>query len=83
MSIYTVYSIYKDIFKVEPGQIIRLEAGSKRVKKHNFWSIEKVYKKGSMNQFSFTSSEAVNKLESVLSNAVSSVEEKRGSSDCL
>ena len=71
-SIPAPYSIYKDIYKVAPGQIISLEAGSKTVKKNNFWSIEKVYKKGSMNQFSFSSSEAVNKLESVLSNAVSS-----------
>ena len=71
-SIPAPYSIYKDIYKVEPGQIILLEAGSKKVKKHNFWSVERVYNYGSMNQFSFSSSEAVNKLESVLSNAVSS-----------
>ncbi len=71
-SIPAPYSIYKDIYKVEPGQIISLEAGSKKFKKHNFWSIEKVYNKGNMNQFSFSSSEAVNKLENVLSNAVSS-----------
>jgi asparagine synthase (glutamine-hydrolysing) len=57
---------------VEPGQIIRLEAGSKKVERHNFWSIEEVYDEGNMNQFSFSPSEAVNKLESVLSNAVSS-----------
>ena len=57
---------------MEPGQIIRLEAGSKEVERHKFWSIEKVYDEGNMNQFSFSSSEAVNKLESILSNAVSS-----------
>ena len=71
-SIPAPYSIYEDIYKVEPGQIIRLEAGSKEVERHKFWSIEKVYDEGNMNQFSFSSSEAVNKLESILSNAVSS-----------
>jgi asparagine synthase (glutamine-hydrolysing) len=71
-SIPAPYSIYKDIYKVEPGQIIKLEAGSKKIEKQKFWSIEKVYAEGNMNQFSFSPSEAVNKLERVLSNAVSS-----------
>ena len=71
-SIPAPYSIYEDIYKLEPGQIIRLEAGSKKIEKQKFWSIEKVYEKGNMNKFSFSSSEAVNKLESILSNAVSS-----------
>ena len=71
-SIPAPHSIYKDIYKLEPGQIIKFYADSKRTEKHDFWSIEKVYKKARKTKFSFTPSEAVNKLESVLSNAVSS-----------
>ncbi len=44
----------------------------KKTEKHDFWSIEKVYKEARKVKSSFTPSEAVNKLESVLSNAVSS-----------
>ena len=40
--------------------------------KYSFWSVEDIYEKGFMTQFSGTPSDAVNKLESVLSNAVSS-----------
>ncbi len=71
-SIPAPHSIYKDIYKLEPGQIIKFCADSKRTEKHDFWSIEKVYKEARKTKFSFTPSEAVNKLESVLSNAVSS-----------
>ena len=71
-SIPAPHSIYKDIFKLEPGQIIQIHADSKKIKKHNYWSTEDVFKQGHMDQFSFTPSEAVNQLETTLSNAVSS-----------
>ena len=71
-SIPAPHSIYKDIFKLEPGQIIQIHADSKKIKKHNYWSTEHVYKEGHMAQFSFTPSEAVDQLETTLSNAVSS-----------
>ena len=71
-SIPAPHSIYKDIYKLEPGQIIKFYADSKKTEKHDFWSIEKVYKEARKAKSSFTPSEAVNKLESVLSNAVSS-----------
>tara|TARA_B100000073_G_C23722815_1_gene568222 strand:- start:620 stop:2329 length:1710 start_codon:yes stop_codon:yes gene_type:complete len=71
-SIPAPYSIYENIYKLEPSQIVEINASSKKIKKHSFWSIEEAYKKGAMNKFSGTSSEAVNQLESVLSDAVSS-----------
>ena len=71
-SIPAPHSIYKDIYKLEPGQIIKYYADSKKTEKHYFWSIEKVYKEARKSKSSFSPSEAVNKLESVLSNAVSS-----------
>lgn len=71
-SIPAPHSIYQDIYKLEPGQIIKFYADSKKTEKHDFWSIEKVYKEARKAKSSLTPSEAVNKLESILSNAVSS-----------
>jgi asparagine synthase (glutamine-hydrolysing) len=71
-SIPSPYSIYKDIYKLDPGCIIELNAVSKEIKKHSFWSSVQEYKTASMNRFSGTSEQAVNQLECVLSNAVSS-----------
>ena len=71
-SIPAPYSIYENIYKLEPSQIVEINSSSKKIKKHSFWSIEEAYKKGAMNKFSGTSNEAVNQLESVLSDAVSS-----------
>lgn len=71
-SIPAPYSIYENIYKLEPGQIVKIHSKSKQVKKYNYWSIEEVYKKGNIKKFTGTSKEAVDKLESLLSDAVSS-----------
>ena len=71
-SIPAPYSIYKNIYKLEPGQIVKIHSRSKQIKKYIFWSIEEAYKKGNRNIFTGSSMEAVNKLEHLLSNAVSS-----------
>ena len=71
-SIPAPYSIYENIYKLEPGQIVKIHSKSKQINKYSFWSIEEAYKKGAMNKFSGTSKEAVDKLEHLLSNAVSS-----------
>ena len=71
-SIPAPHSIYQDIYKLEPGQIIQLDAESKKVKKFNFWSTEEVYNKGNLSQVSGTPEEIVDQLEVVLSKAVSS-----------
>ena len=44
-SIPAPYSIYKNIYKLEPGQIIEINSASMELKKHNFWSLEDIYKK--------------------------------------
>ena len=71
-SIPAPHSIYQDIYKLEPGQIIQLNAEPKKIKKFNFWSTEEVYNKGNLSQISGTPKEIVDQLEVVLSKAVSS-----------
>ena len=71
-SIPAPYSIYEKIYKLEPGQIVKIHSKSNQIQKYSFWSIEEAHKKGNKNKFIGTSNEAVDKLEHLLSNAVSS-----------
>jgi asparagine synthase (glutamine-hydrolysing) len=71
-SIPAPYSIYKDIFKLEPGQIVEINSQSSKLEKYKFWSLEEVYKNGSENKFRGSSVQAINQLEKILSEAVSS-----------
>ena len=71
-SIPAPYSIYENIYKLEPGQIAKINSTSKEIEKSSFWSIEEAYKNAKMNKFIGTSKEAVDKLEHLLLNAVSS-----------
>ena len=71
-SIPAPYSIYENIFKLEPGQIIKFNTDAKKITRHSYWSTEEEFKKENLNKFSGTPSEAVNQLEIILSNAVSS-----------
>jgi asparagine synthase (glutamine-hydrolysing) len=70
-SIPAPYSIYEDVFKLEPGCIISIKKGSKNIKKTCFWSTEDVYKNASASRFSGTAGDAIKKLEDVLMDAVS------------
>ena len=71
-SIPAPFSIYKDIFKLEPGQVVEINSQSKKLEKYKFWSIEEVYKNGFENKFHGSSVQAINQLENILSKAVSS-----------
>ena len=71
-SIPAPYSIYKDIYKLEPGQIVEMNSQTGKLEKYKFWSLEEVYKNGFKNKFLGSSVQAINQLESILSEAVSS-----------
>jgi asparagine synthase (glutamine-hydrolysing) len=71
-SIPSPHSIYEDIFKLEPGTIIQLNADSKKIVQSTYWSTEEEFVKSSFSSFAGTSEDAVIQLESVLSRAVSS-----------
>ncbi len=71
-SIPSPYSIYEDIFKLEPGTIIQFNADSKKIVKSTYWSTEEEFIKSSSSVFSGNFEDAVNQLELILSVAVSS-----------
>lgn len=71
-SIPAPHSIYKDIFKLEPGHILKFDTKKKNHHTYKYWSINDEYEKGKKNKFVGSSKDAVNQLETILSNAVSS-----------
>ena len=71
-SIPSPYSIYEDIYKLEPGQIIEVNTKSKALKKQSYWTVDETYNKGNSHKFSGSPEEAVMQLEKILSDAVSS-----------
>lgn len=71
-SIPSPYSIYEDIFKLEPGTIIHFNADYKKIQKSTYWSTEEEFIRSSSSCFSGTERDAVNRLELILSTAVSS-----------
>jgi len=69
-SIPAPHSIYKNIYKLEPGCIASLNLGSKVVNQTQFWSTEDTYRQRGVSRFSGTANEAVKALEGVLTRAV-------------
>jgi len=71
-SIPSPHSIYEDIFKLEPGHILKFDTKTKETHKYQYWSTNKVFEEGKKNEFIGSSTDAVNQLEIILSKAVSS-----------
>ena len=65
-------SIYKDIFKLEPGHILKFDIKNRNHHTYKYWSINDVYEEGKKNEFEGSPKDAVNQLETILSKAVSS-----------
>jgi asparagine synthase (glutamine-hydrolysing) len=60
------HSIYKDVFKVEPGTYLTYFLDSNKIKKNIYWSSSENIKFGYQNQFSGDRDEAVNELEKLM-----------------
>lgn len=69
-SIADPYSIYENIYKLEPGKILTVDFKSKKIKQKQYWNTAKNYAKAQKNQFRGSENEAVLELESLLKRAV-------------
>ena len=69
-SIPAPYSIYEDIFKVEPGSVVTFDAHGQKIDQVKYWSFQEVFQEGVHNRYRGGPEEAVADLTSVLSEAV-------------
>ncbi|MDB4165544.1 asparagine synthase (glutamine-hydrolyzing) [Gammaproteobacteria bacterium] len=69
-SIPAPYSIYEDIFKVEPGCIVTFDAQGQKIDQAEYWSFQEVFQAGVHNRYRGGLEEVVSDLTSVLSVAV-------------
>lgn len=64
------YTIYKNIKKLEPGNILELSQPYKEEKIYKYWDIMQVAKRGQENLFSGTEKEAADELEHLLKESI-------------
>lgn len=66
------YSIYRDVWKLEPGTIlsIRVPFGRKDITAHTFWSMKETAQKGQSQLFQGSYEEAVEELERLLKESI-------------
>ena len=60
------YSVYENIFKLEPGTILTLKAPYKEYTIENYWSMKEAARKGEENPFKGSETEATEELERLL-----------------
>lgn len=68
------YSIYENIYKLEPGSILKLRlpfSDMGKVEIESYWSVKEAAKKGQANPFTGTEKEAANELERLLKESIS------------
>jgi len=65
------YSIYKGVYKLEPGCILRISLAEPSPKINTYWSATDMAISGIKNQFSGTANDAVNRLEKLAMDSVS------------
>lgn len=63
------HSIYKDIYKLEPGHFISIEK-NKSIQKKHYWSISDKQSHGTNNILNIPENEAIDNLESLLKNSI-------------
>lgn len=64
------YSIYKDIYKLEPGTILTMKAPYETYEITPYWSMKEIAVKGQKNQFRGSEEEATKELEGLLKEAI-------------
>lgn len=64
------YSIYKDIYKLEPGTILAIEEPFRKPVLTPFWSMKEAAKKGQKNLFKGSRTEAADELERLLKQSI-------------
>lgn len=68
------YSIYEDIYKLEPGTIMKIKLpfqGLEKVETEIYWSMKETAKKGQENLFQGSFQEAADELERLLKSSIS------------
>ena len=69
-SIPAPYSIYEDIFKLNPGSILKFNIKQKTYKEEEYWSTSRLINEKSVSKYQGSPSEAVGKLENLLTSSV-------------
>lgn len=64
------YSVYKDIYKLEPGTILKIKAPYNKYEIEAYWSIKKTAKMGEKNPFLGNEREATLRLEQLLKDSI-------------
>ncbi|MCI5585203.1 MAG: asparagine synthase (glutamine-hydrolyzing) [Lachnospiraceae bacterium] len=65
------YSVYEDIYKLEPGTILTIKAPFREYKMDTYWSMDEAAKRGVKNPFTGSEKEAAQELERRLKEAIS------------
>ena len=60
------YSIYKELYKVEPGSILEFDLNSKRIVINKFWNFKKFFKKSTDNNFETSVGILDHKLQDII-----------------
>lgn len=64
------YSIYENIWKLEPGTILKIRAPFKEWETENYWGMKEAARYGQQNLFKGSRKEAADELESLLKSAI-------------
>ena len=64
------YSIYENIYKLEPGTILEIKSPFNKYTTRTYWSMKEAARKGQQNLFTGTREEAAQELEKLLKNSI-------------
>tara|TARA_B100001093_G_scaffold14345_1_gene13271 strand:+ start:9576 stop:11519 length:1944 start_codon:yes stop_codon:yes gene_type:complete len=66
------YSIYENIFSLEPGQFLQVSLSNRITKTVNYWDASEIIKKGSTQEYKGTPKESVKDLKNLLRHTIKS-----------